>query len=261
MTETVVTGEAPVIEPGVTPTVETKVEPKEAGSPPAKPEGDDTPDWALKRFGELTKSRRETERDRDYWRELAMRAPPAPSPQAQTEKPKTLADFSFDESAFARHLIEQAAPKPEVLRQEFSKWQEEQAENNRRAQFAAREAEFEKLHPEYRDVVYSDRVDISKSMADAIYGAEEGPEVALYLAKNPSEASAISRLPAGLAGYELGKVAAKLAAERTKAAKTVVSQAPPPPPKVEGSDPGNVERDPAKMTPKQFAAWRRQYMK
>jgi hypothetical protein len=80
-------------------------------------------------------------------------------------------------------------------------------------------------------------------MAEVIADSEDGPAVAYYLGKNPEAAAAIAQLPPSAAARELGKLEARLAFEREKArtpatpARSAVSQAPPPPPKIEASEP------------------------
>ena len=68
-----------------------------------------------------------------------------------------------------------------------------------------------KTNPEYDDLVmHNEDLAINRPMAEAIVLLDNGPSVALYLGKNPNEAERISRLPAALAGIELGKIAVKL---------------------------------------------------
>ena len=85
-------------------------------------------------------------------------------------------------------------------------------------------------------------------------------EIAYYLANHREEAMQLYQLPPSLAGREIGKIEAKLAKPAT--ATTVVplvpkvSNAPPPPAKIEADEP-QVDRDPAKMSDTEFAKWRR----
>lgn len=215
-----------------------------------------------RRFDELTRYRREAERDRDYWREQAQRqvAPPkAPEPEPQTTK--TLADFQFDETKFDAYRLQQVArTATEAAKAELKQEQERQAKERRAATYVQRVREFAKDKPDYHDV--ASHAPISDSVADIIITLETGPELAYYLGNNPDVASQISNLPNAVAAYELGTIAARLKFERenVKKAKTLVSTAPPPTPTIPASD-TELEKSPAEMTPTQFAKWRRKYMR
>lgn len=196
-----------------------------------------------RRFDELTRLRRDAERDRDHWRDLAMRekpqaAPKEPDPQAA--KPKTLADFNFDESEHSRYLIAESGKAAAAqARAEFKAEQEREAEQRRVATYVTRVKEFAKDKPDYQQIAES--APISDEVVKVILGLETGPELAYYLGQpaNYGIATELSRLPTPLAAYELGQIAANLKYEREKAngAKKLVSGAPPPNPRIEGSEP------------------------
>jgi hypothetical protein len=199
------------------------------------------------RIGELTKNWRETERDRDYWRDLALqytRQTPAPQPEppqpTAPEPDKTLADFNYDEAqytAYTRKLAAEEARRAatDVLRQE----REREAAQRKEQTFKQRIADFKKAAPDFDDLVIRNRsLPITEAMAEVIADSEDGPAVAYYLGKNPEAAAAIAQLPPNAAARELGKIEARLAFEREQARKPApatpaVSKAPPPPPKIE----------------------------
>lgn len=90
--------------PAETPVVETEQESTEqvaqetTGDPSAPPKG------VEKRIGELTRNWRETERDRDYWRQLAMQQTQQPAQQQQQPEvvqPVTVAPVPPDKYDFA----------------------------------------------------------------------------------------------------------------------------------------------------------------
>lgn len=225
-----------------------------ADSAPAKVEAPEK-DGFTKRIDELTKNWRETERDRDdakrradeaardaqYWRDQALRnqQPPTPAKPAETAI-KTLADFEYDDVKYQAYVLEQAELRAVKAAERRLKEQAEQDTRERRkAEFAKREAAFEKDNPDYRSKTRSPSFPVSDAMAEVFAESEEGPAVALYLANNLGLADSIARLPPLAAARELGRIEAQLVSER-KAAKKV-SEAPPPPPKIEGSgDPGTT---------------------
>lgn len=165
-------------------------------------------------------------------RQKEAQPPPTP-PTSEPPALKTLADFGWDEKAFASYLLKQAAPKPETIRETYRELQEQEARERRVETFRSREAEFAAQHEDYYEVAYY--APISDTLAEVIQESEEGPELAYYLGKNPDIAKKLSKLTFGAAGVELGKIAAKLAIEKEKAAKPSVSKTPPPTPKVEGA--------------------------
>lgn len=215
-------------------------------------DADDKPKGGFqRRIGELTRNWRETERDRDYWRDLAMQAsrqPPTPQPETREQPPapepgKTLADFNYDEAQFAGYLRQQAADEArkaatDVLRQE----REREAAQRKEQTFKQRIADFKKSAPDFDDLVIRNRsLPITTAMAEVIADSEDGPAVAYFLGKNPEAAAAIAQLSPVAAARELGKIEARLAFERDQAKKPpspkpAVSQAPPPPAKIEAAE-------------------------
>lgn len=226
-------------------------------------------DGFTKRIDELTKNWRETERkaleaerraeererDAAYWRDQVLRQQSSkPEPVQQT---KTLADFEYDDSKYQAYLFDQAEQRAvQAAERKLKEQQETDVKERRKATFAQRESEFSKSAPDYREKTRSAIFPVSEAMAEVFAESEEGPAVAYYLANNLDQADRIARMSPLAAARELGRVEAKLIAEREKAAKKV-SDAPPPPPKIEGSGDPKVEKDPSDMTDAEFAKWRK----
>lgn len=247
--------EQPAPDANVTPEVENVADPSPAVESDEKPKG------VGKRIDELTRNWRETERDRDYWRELALRNQ-SPQPKAEPSQPvadeklKTLADFEYDDAKYQSYIFEQAERRSvdaakRVLEQERT----QQTAAQRKASFQSRSAEFAKTVEDFSEVVSNPRLHISPAMAEAIQDSDDGPALAYHLGKNPDVADKIAQLPATAAARELGRIEARLAYEREKAKEKPVSKTPPPPPKVDGTDPA-VEKDPDQMTADEWLKWR-----
>lgn len=212
------------------------------------------------RIDELTRLRRDAERDRDHWRELAMRGhqqPKAHEPQADA-KPKTLADFEFNDAEFQSYLFKEAEKRATAAAREALKAEQEQAqEQKRRNEFTARERKFAETQPDYFEVTRAENLSITQEMVDALADSEDAAALLYYIAKNADEAERIAQLSPKAAARALGRIEERLSAEREKAkAKPVVSQAPPPPPKLEAKE-ASVEKDPSEMTDAEFAKWRK----
>lgn len=237
----------------------------EADPSPAVNDADDskqTPKGVGKRIDELTRNWRETERDRDYWRDLAMRGQPSQQQQTQPpqddETPKTLADFEYDEVKYQAYVFEQAEKRAvKAARGELSADQERQAAQRRKDSFRSRSTEFAKTVEDYDSTVRNPRLHITADMAEVIEDSEDGPALAYHLGKNPDVADRIAQLPPKAAARELGKIEARLAVEReaAKAAKEAarISNTPAPPPKV-GSDAQVEKKDPAQMSDDEWFA-------
>lgn len=253
------TEETQAVEPADAPAPETA---QSAESSPAAPEPRETPenitDGIQRRFDELTRYRREAERDRDHWRELAMNQRHAP-PQNGAEKPKSLADFDFDDGKYRDYLIEQAGKRAEeAAEKRWKERAEQEAAEKRQSKFRNREVEFAKNTKDYFEKTRDPGATFfTPELAELLSESEEGPAVAYYLANNISEAVQLSQLsPRGMA-LAIGRLESKLLAEREKAkAAAKVSAAPPPPPKIEGKDPA-VEKDPKDMSDAEFSKWRK----
>jgi hypothetical protein len=241
MTTETVSGEQPAIADETT-VLETEVS---ADAAPAVTDTDDNAEPRRKsgaeaRIDELTRLRREAERDRDYWRDHATRQQPAKPEPVIAEKPKPLPkleDFNYDEAAYQAALTEHvSAEAARKVRAEIQREQAQQTERQREESFRKREAEFVAKTPDYQDKAY--RAPISDVMADIIKDSDKGPELAYYLGSNPDESRSIAQMSERQAALALGRLEAKLEKPSAPApAPKPVSKAPPPTPSIEGSEP------------------------
>jgi hypothetical protein len=200
-------------------------------------------DPVQKRIDELTRLRREAERDREFWREQAMKKEPEKPEEVIEEPVKTLADFDYDEGAYQQHLFAKARAEAvneakRVLKEE----QNHEITNRKLSTFRSKEAEFSKGVDDYVEAVTDPNLSISQTMADVATEMDNGPEVLYYLAKNPSLADEISRLSPLSAARELGRIEAKIL---NKPSAEKVSKAPAPPPKIAAAE-ASTKVDPTK---------------
>ena len=167
-----------------------------------------------KRLDELTALRRDAERDRDYWRELALREKKAEQPKAEpaaqsTEKPK-LDDFASYEE-YTEALTDWKVEQKLSSRSEAEKKAQAEAERQTAMQYhGTREAAFRESHPDYDQVAGNPRLPITEAMAEAAFTSEKGPELLYHLGKNPQEAARIAALSPYQAAMEL-RLEARLA--------------------------------------------------
>lgn len=195
-------------------------------------------DSIQRRFDELTRNWREEQRRSE--RLMAMlerqREEVNRTPEPQEDGLKGLKDFDYDEAKYYSYLEDRAAKRAEKAAQsatEVIRKEMQQAEANRR--WETRQAEYAKQHKDYFEVI-NRPWSCSQPMAEAIKESDEGPAIAEHLAKNPDLAARMSELGPIQAAREIGKIEARIVADRTKPKD--VSKAPPPPPKVEGAEPG-----------------------
>jgi len=235
---------------------------------PATSDGNDAPakpknKGVGKRINELTKERHDALRERDYWREQAMRTqqgepPAAQDPQARAAvqeagEPK-LEDFDFDVSKFNRAHYQ-------WLRDQDRKQEQAHA---RLGTLREKESAFEVEHPDYRDVVYAPNVPITQSMAEVMLGTDNAPAVAYHLATHLDEAAAIAKLPPIQQAIAIGRIDAQLSAPPASPASPPpalpkkTTNAPPPPKTVSGAgQPQVTEDDPSISTAQRIALWKK----
>jgi hypothetical protein len=218
---------------------------------------------AQKRIDELTRKRYDAEREAAYWREQALKQQPPAQPEAtRTAAPQelpTLAQFGYDEMKYQAALIDYAAQEAE--RRTLERIREDQTRTQQaqgRSAFEKRQAEFLQAMPDYRAKVLEDRnLPISTPMLEVIVESDQGPAIAYYLAENRDLAEQIARLPPVQAARAIGRIEARLEANRPAAAPQAppVSKAPPPPPRIEATEPA-VDKDPDQMSPEAWLKWR-----
>ena len=195
---------------------------------PRKPRG------VQKRIDELTGNWRNAERERDHWREVAMRTISAPEPvyddQAYYQEP------DYAQPLSPQSLLEQAK---ELLRQE----QQQQAIGEKAAKFKASVSD-----PETQEFLNSPYAPITTEMADIMLEHESGAQIATWLARNQSEAARIAQLPPHKQALAL-----ITAASTTPAPKRMTS-APAPVQRLAGK--GAAVPSPENMSMEEFMAWR-----
>ena len=208
---------------------------------------------AQKRIDELTRIRRDTERDRDYWRDQAISNKPEPPKEVVKEPIKTLANFDFDESAYAEYIADRVeAGAVDKAMQKLEENQDRENAGRRQSSFKGKEADFSKEIDDYQDVARNPSLSISEPMRDVITDMDDGPAVLYYLGKNPDIADNIAYLPPMSAARELGRIEAKLAAKNGE----TVSKAPEPAPKLKAGNPA-IEKSPDEMNQSEWNAHRR----
>jgi hypothetical protein len=242
---------------------------------------EDDKDPVEKRIGKLTKKWRATERERDFERtkrlavEVELKKLKASIPD--TERPKK-EDFEDDE-AFLEALTDwKVESKLKAQQAESTKKTDEVDEKQ-----AAEEVEQELVevadrgrdkYDDYDVLVFHKDLVINQGMVEAILESDIAEDIFYYLGKNPDEAAEIGEMSVIKAAKEIGKIEVKLVAEMPKPSvasgggdenpDNIVQPVPPvkkkttktPEPITPVKATGAIEKDPLKMSPKEYRAWR-----
>lgn len=210
------------------------------------------------RVNEITRARREAERERDYWRSQAEQRQQAANSQPNTqssEAPPSLEDFGWDMGKWSHAMTEYAVNKASAqAEQRFQQQSQRQHQQTVEQQFEQRSQEYAKAHPDFDQAVtdLTRAVQFHPAIVEAIGFSERGPELVHHLAKHLDEADRLARLPPHIAAVQLGRIEAQLTAPKVKP----VTNAPNPAPTLGGAA-SQSSKDPDRMSDAEFAAWRR----
>lgn len=241
--------------------------PQENTAPSATAEGQNEPTkderprdekgrFVQERINELTRARRQAERERDAYAEQLQHY--QSQRQAPPDQPPTLEACNYDQAEFSRALtayaVEQATKAVQSQRQQQDTQRSQEAIFE---SFGKREREYAAKHPDYNESVadLGRAVRFSPPVIEAIGSMEAGPAVLHHLATHLDEADRISRMPPHIAALHLGRMERELAAPKAKP----VSNAPPPAPVVGGAS--TVSKDPDRMPIEEWVRWRRDQLK
>ena len=225
------------------------VEPTEVAEVPPEPRKK----TAQERIDEITRARREAEREREYWKKVALERerPPEPTPATpQGPKRPTLEQFEttveYEDALFEWRDRVRDLKGAEIAQ----RTQEETAlrEFNRKA------AKLRSENPDFDDVIEAPV--FSPSMRKVLLESDNGPEVAYFLGReeNRDQAERIRNLPADRQAYEIGKLESNL----LLAKKTRKVPSAPEPIKPVGMGGGGKEKDPSEMSTTEWMAWDKQ---
>ena len=243
-------------------TVETPSEPAADTQPRDEESGQYLSKNAQKRIDELTREKYERAREAEYWRQQAMQQKAPEPPPAPTKMP-TLEEVGYDEAKYQAALLEYATKQAEKVVEERLTQREQQAKERAQVEkFASRSQEYAKTNPDYVEkVMRAPTLPIAEEVQSILRGMDTGPELAYYLATHYEEAVELMQLPTPVAMLHLGRVEARLEAQKEAAKRPPpVSKAPPPPPTVETTS-AEVDKDPEEMTADQWARWREKQLR
>lgn len=100
-----------------------------------------------------------------------------------------------------------------------------------------------------------DDLPLTPAIVGAIVESDIAPKLMAHMAANPDDVERIAALSPARQAVEIGKLEVKLATAEAKTSKAPAPIAP------IGASRGGVSKDPAEMTDKEFAAWRKSQIK
>jgi len=214
----------------------------EAESPP--PQKETVPpseeDHVRKRIDKIVWQREEARREAEHWKRLANQQKPVEEkPVEDPTKPRADQFQSFEEytEALTEWKVESRLKKAQ---EDYQSRSQQERFLSAKQQFDERAEKVREQYPDYDELFES--AAISEAMAPTILESEQGPELAMYLAKNPEVARKIYRLGPTQAARELGKIEAKL--DDLLQPKTVTDAKPPlKPVKPKGDAPDGLDDD------------------
>ena len=159
-----------------------------------------------KRFDELTRQRREAERERDWYREQLSARSEETEREVDLEGVKTLEDFEFDERKYQTYLFGEAQRRgAEEAKRVLESEHQRDRDLQKLASYEGKEAEFAADQDDFFEATRNPNLAITAVMHDIITEMDNGPGTLYYLAKNPEVSDRISRLPDRQAAIELGR--------------------------------------------------------
>ena len=203
------------------------------------------------RIDELTRARREAEREAAYWRNVANSGAGS-AEQAANQKP-TREQFGDDSDAFTEALTDWKAKQAvsQALQQQAQAKQQE----TRATSFEARQAEARTKMPDYDDVVGSSNTPLAPHVQESILESDQGPALAYHFARNPDVLMRLNGMSPTAAAREVGRLEASLAS--APAAPPVKTTTAPKPANTSSGQGRNVTNDPSRMSMDEYVAHRK----
>ncbi len=223
-----------------------------------------------KRIDELTREKYDAQRERDFWREQAMRNQRQPEQRQEqagqtvqaTDEP-TLEEHGFDVAAYNRAWYDWRKQEDAKADQ---KAKEIQSQQERAKKYQDSVQSFAEANPDFYDV-FHDGLPVTQTMAEAITDADNPAAIAYYLGQNPEEAARIAGMSPSAVSRAIGRIEAKLESQAAPAAadqarapeQKTVTKAPPPVTTLSGAPP--VVKDLTEMSMADYDAQRRKERK
>lgn len=191
-----------------------------------------------RRIDKLTKARTEAEKERDYWREAALKTKPEEQSQvsAQTQQfakdvetepdPNKFEDVGSYLKEFTKWSIKQESKKSDLARKTADA---QVALESKVGEFQKKVGEFKKATADYDDVALEfDEAypsGVPKIMLDIISESDHGPQMLYDIAKDHAEFEKLSKLSPIALAREIGRREAKISVQSVSGQQTTQNKA------------------------------------
>lgn len=162
------------------------------------------------RIDELTRARREAERQAEYWKQVAT-AKAQPSAQAAPDKPKAddFKDYGEYVEALTDWKSERAAERAEQkLLERMAEDSGARAAQSKAQTFSERQQQAIARMPDYAEVVGASDTPLAPHVAEALLDSEHGPDLSYQFAKNPDLLIKLNGMSPTAANREIGRLEA-----------------------------------------------------
>lgn len=159
------------------------------------------------RIDELTRARREAEREAAYWKQVAQGAQSPAQAAPQRPVPENFEKYDDYIDALTDWKAEQAVAK----RMEADSTRK--VAEVRVQTFKERQDQFRQQTPDYDEVVGASDVPLTFHVAELLQESDLGPQLAYHFAKNPSVLDRLNQMQPTAAAREIGRLEATLASK------------------------------------------------
>jgi hypothetical protein len=227
--------------------------------PKERPRGDQDAAWKrLQRRKDDYKQRAERA-EAMIQQQMYQQLQPQQQPVQESDEPAR--DQYADDAGYLKAWMEWSKQGiTKQVRQEFYQQQQETQQTQAKEAWDKKLAVTREKYPDY-DEVLEDALDIKipenlyPALTTALQESDLGGDIWYYLSSNPDEARRVMQMSPTRVALEIGRLESILESELKQTKKVLVSKAPSPVASPKASS-GKSSRDPNKMTPEEYYAWR-----
>lgn len=227
--------------------------------PKERPRGDQDAAWKrLQRRKDDYKQRAERA-EAMIQQQMYQQLQPQQQPVQESDEPAR--DQYADDAGYLKAWMEWSKLGiTKQVRQEFYQQQQETQQTQAKEAWDKKLAVTREKYPDY-DEVLEDALDIKipenlyPALTTALQESDLGGDIWYYLSSNPDEARRVMQMSPTRVALEIGRLESILESELKQTKKVLVSKAPSPVASPKASS-GKSSRDPNKMTPEEYYAWR-----
>jgi len=227
--------------------------------PKERPRGDQDAAWKrLQRRKDDYKQRAERA-EAMIQQQMYQQLQPQQQPVQESDEPAR--DQYADDAGYLKAWMEWSKLGiTKQVRQEFYQQQQETQQTQAKEAWDKKLAVTREKYPDY-DEVLEEALDIKipenlyPALTTALQESDLGGDIWYYLSSNPDEARRVMQMSPTRVALEIGRLESILESEPKQTKKVLVSKAPSPVMAPKASS-GKSSRDPNKMTPEEYYAWR-----